>query len=71
VDPPAADITETQGTLGPGQIAYGGRVVLDLPNGPLALWSTHNLSFEAVKQNPALYKVWFATPASGSIPAVP
>lgn len=68
VNPPAADITSTQGALGPGQIAYGARVVLDLPNGPLALWSTHNLSFEAVKQNPKLYKVWFAPPASDSIP---
>ena len=68
VNPPAADITSTQGALGPGQIAYGARLVLDLPNGPLALWSTHNLSFDAVKQNPKLYKVWFAPPASGSIP---
>jgi hypothetical protein len=52
----------------PTRFAYGGRVVLNVPGGPIVLWSTNHESLDAALADPNYYKVWFATPLPGSIP---
>jgi hypothetical protein len=51
-----------------GEFGYGGRVVLDLPGAPIALWSINNEDFNAVLANLSLYKARFETPAAASVP---
>jgi len=68
VETPAVDTTSYSGNPGPQRFVYGGRVIVDIPGAPFALWSTHHDDFNAVLQNPALYKVWFAPADPGSIP---
>ena len=63
---PAIDIRDTHGPITlPERFAYGGRVVFNVQGSPLGLWSTNHESLDAIRQNPAFYKVWFATPAAG------
>jgi len=52
---------------GSGMRTYGGRVVLGLPNGPLALWSQNHDSFDAVLANPNIYRVEFRAPDPNSL----
>lgn len=68
---PAFDIRTAHGTLTDPRTAYGGRVVLDLPDGPIAQWSIGHPSIDAILANPSLYRVWFRTPNPGSIAPIP
>ena len=52
----------------PTRFAYGGRVVFNVPGGPIVQWSTNHESLDAVLADPNFYKVWFATPLPGSVP---